>query len=63
MSRWRNRNPSSPGSCGAVGADQLMADERGEPRQDVGLVGRQRLDGAAMEDLAFDRAALDDRRS
>ena len=43
----------------AVGTDQLPANERSEPRGDVLLVGRERLDGAEMEDLAFDRSALE----
>src|SRR5437763_16976891 len=36
---------------GAVGANELVADERGEPGRHPGLLGRERLDRAAMEDL------------
>ena len=42
-----------------VRPDQLLADERGEARGDLRLLGRERLDGAAVEDLALDRAALE----
>ena len=47
------------GELGAVGADELVAHERGEPGRDLRLLGRQRLHGAAMEDLALDRASLE----
>ncbi len=43
-----------------VRPDQLLADERGEVRRHLGLVGCERLDGAAMEDLALDRTPLED---
>ena len=39
--------------------DQLLADEAGEPRCHLRLVGDERLDGAAVEDLPLDRAALE----
>ena len=39
--------------------DQVLADERGEARCDLGLVGCERLDGAAVEDLALDRAPFE----
>ena len=43
-----------------VRPDQLLADERREVRGHLGLRGRQRLDGASMEDLALDRTAFED---
>ena len=43
----------------SVRPDQLLAHERGEARGDLRLVGRECLDGAAVEDLALDRAALE----
>ena len=42
-----------------VRPDQLLAHERGQARRHLGLVGCERLDGAAVEDLALDRAALE----
>ena len=42
-----------------VGADQLAAHERGQPRRHLRLLRAERLDGAAVEDLALDRAALE----
>ena len=42
-----------------VRADQRLAYERGQPRRHLGLVGCERLHGAAVEDLAFDRAPLE----
>ena len=42
-----------------VRPDQLLADERGQARGDLGLLGRECLHGAAVEDLALDRAALE----
>ena len=44
---------------GAVGVDELPSDEGGEPDRDLRFFGCQRLDGAAMEDLALHRAALE----
>ena len=44
---------------GAVGPDELVAHERGEPGRDLRLLGGERLDGAAVEDLTLDRAALE----
>ena len=43
-----------------VRPDQLLPDERGEARRHVGLLRGERLHGAAMEDLPFDRAPLED---
>ncbi len=42
-----------------VGTDQLPAHERGQARRDLGLLRPERLHGAAVEDLALDRAALE----
>ena len=47
------------GELRAVGADQLAAHEPGEPGRHLRLLGRERLHGAAVEDLALDRAALE----
>ena len=47
------------GELRPVRPDQLLADERGQARRHLGLVGCERLDGAAVEDLALDRAALE----
>ena len=47
------------GELGAVGTDELVADERGEPGRDLRLLGGERLHGAAVEDLALDRAAFE----
>ena len=46
------------GELGAVGTDQLAAHECGESGRDLRLLGSECLHGAAVEDLAFDRAAL-----
>src|SRR5579884_1303426 len=48
------------GELRALGPDELLADERLEPLRDVRLAGRERLDAAAVEDLALDRPALED---
>jgi hypothetical protein len=45
---------------GLVGTDQLLADERGEARSQVPFLGSESLDRAAVEDLPFDRATLED---
>ncbi len=42
-----------------VGADQRLSDERGQAWSHLRVVGRQCLDGAAVEDLALDRAAFE----
>ena len=42
-----------------VRPDQLLAHERGQARRHLGLLGCERLHGAAVEDLALDRAALE----
>ena len=42
-----------------VRPDELLADERGQPRSHLGLIGCERLDGTPMEDLPLDRAALE----
>ena len=44
---------------GPVGPDQLLAHERSEARGYLGLLGCERLHGAAVEDLALDRASLE----
>ncbi len=44
---------------GLVRPDQLLAHERGQARSHVGLVGCERLHGAAVEDLTLDRAPLE----
>ena len=43
-----------------VRADELLADERGQLGREPRLLGRERLDDAVVEHLAFDRAALED---
>ena len=43
---------------GLVGRDQLLACERGQARRHRRLLHRERLDGAAVEDFAFDRSAF-----
>ncbi len=47
------------GKQGAVGTDELAPHECGEPGRDLGLLGSECLHAATMEDLAFDRAALE----
>ena len=47
------------GELGLVGPDQLLAHERGQARSHLGLGRGERLDGAAVEDLALDRAPLE----
>ena len=47
------------GELGAVGTDELAAHERGEPGRDLRLLRGERLHAAAVEDLAFDGAALE----
>ena len=47
------------GELRPVGADQLLAHERGQARRHLRLLGCERLHGAAVEDLALDRAALE----
>src|SRR5262249_43991781 len=47
------------GELGPVRPDQLVPDECGQPRQHLGLLRSERLDGAAMEDLALDRSPLE----
>ena len=41
------------------GAVEVQPADRGQARRHRPLAGRQRLDGAAVEDLALDRAALE----
>ena len=48
-----------PGEQRPVGADELLADERGQLARETRTVGRQRLDDAVVEHLAFDRATLE----
>ena len=48
------------GELGPVGADQLLAHERGQARCHLAVV-REGLDGAAVEDLPLDRAPLEHR--
>ena len=43
------------------GCDQLLAHQSGQLRRHLGLVVDERLDGAAVEDLALDRRALEHR--
>ena len=47
------------GELAVSGRIELLAHERGQPRRDLRLLGSERLDGAAVEDLALDRAALE----
>src|SRR3954454_25005437 len=47
------------GELSAVGANELVAYERSEPGRDLCLLRGERLDGAAVEDLALDRTALE----
>src|SRR4029453_12945039 len=42
-----------------IGANQLLADEGGEPGCHLALLRRKRLDCAAVEELALDRPALE----
>ena len=42
-----------------LGPDELLTDERSQAWSHVRLVGRQSLHGAAVEDLALDRAAFE----
>ena len=51
--------PVLAGELGPVGTDQLPARQRGEPGRDLESPRGERLDGAAMEDLSFDGAALE----
>ena len=44
---------------GPVRADQRLADERGQARRHLRLLGCERLHGAAVEDLSLDRAPLE----
>ena len=43
-----------------VRSDQPLAHERGKPRRHLGVTRRKYLNGAVVEDLAFDRAQLED---
>ena len=55
--RWRKRKPSSPASCGAfVRISPLRT--RAASRGVIWVLGRERLNGTAVEDLAFDSAPL-----
>ena len=47
------------GELRLVGSDQLLTHERGQARSHLGLLGCERLDGAAVEDLTLDRAPLE----
>ena len=44
---------------GPVGTDQIFAGQHRQPRRDLGLLGRERLNGAAVEQLSLDGAALE----
>ncbi len=44
---------------GPVGSDVLLANERGQSRRHLQLVGAEGLYGAAVEDLTLDRASLE----
>src|SRR5690242_9052488 len=46
-------------SLGRLGRDQLLPHQAGKLRCDLRLVADERLDCAAMKDLAFDRGALE----
>src|SRR5436190_7439986 len=46
---------------GLVGLEELLPYEGGETCADLALVGSEHLDGPAMEDAPFDRAALQHR--
>ena len=48
------------GDLSAVGTEELAPHECCEPGRDLSLLGRKRLHTAAVEDLALDRAALED---
>src|SRR5581483_12029721 len=50
--------PVVPRELRPVWPDHLPTDERGQARSDLRLVGCESLDGSAMEQLSFDRAAL-----
>ena len=56
---WRKRKPSSPASCGRSGVISSLRTSAASRGVTLGLVGRERLDGAAVEDLALDRPALE----
>ena len=43
----------------SVGSDEFLANERGQSRSHTQLLGCEGLDGAAVEDLALDRAPLE----
>src|SRR5439155_19526129 len=43
-----------------VWTHEFLADERGQPRRHLRLLGRERLDRAQVEHPALDRAALED---
>jgi hypothetical protein len=47
------------GELGPVRADQRLANERGQPRRHLRLLGCERLHGALVEDLSLDRAPLE----
>ena len=47
------------GNQSTVGTHELAPDECGEPGRDLRLLGSERLHAAAVEDLAFDGAALE----
>ena len=47
------------GDLSAVGTHELAPHERCEPGRDLRLLGSERLDAAAVEDLALDGAALE----
>ena len=47
------------GEIRPVGLDQALADERGEMRHHLYVLGYKRLHGAEVEDLAVDRGPLE----
>ena len=56
---WRKRNPSSPTSWGRSGLISSLRTSEARRGDHLGLLGCERLHGAAVEDLALDRASLE----
>ena len=59
MRRCLNRKPSSPRQLRPVRTDQVLPGQQRQPGRDLGLLGRERLHGAAVEQLSFDGSALE----
>ena len=51
--------PVVAGQLGPVGTDQVLPGQHRQPGRDLGLLGRERLNGAAVEELSFDGTALE----